>query len=613
MRCTCDLFRAAIGVVVSLGSMTAFAAPWQHKASPEAPTQGAAGKEIADPSKTIALSAATDLVNSKVTVDAALLPYSVSRRIFGTEIAKHYAIVQLVISNHDSGDAMIVQSVLLDYRHWLFSGNFAALGLTPQIAEGLTPQQTSNTPFQVASTESRLVRAELQDAQQWTARNWTVRSAVLIGATAVAYQFPFGQAFAQGSNAFSGVLVPGLEAVWPDNVQTQINHISDFGFGTNHVIPKNSSDVVVAFFPLDRFLTPDLQDIFRKAPSAYFNPSEMLIDKTYRVKLLDLLRRAGALGSENAQQKDGSVKTGRKQRKKDRENEDDKDVRTIASAIQHYEQFRLAHAFRMPGLSEVAAENTRKRDLAIACGAISPTSTDVSAADGQPPSNSKPGTDVSKPPVTLTPPDCLLLTLLNGVSLNNIRVIASGIMTVDTSRVPATLTGVKFESDTNVAETWAATTKEQTATLAGTFLSGGQPVITALGTDDKPLKEPVLGEVTVNTLKSDDNKLVFTYTVPAKIDPKTALSFRVSKTSKDGSETESAPLPFPVPGYKDDDAKEKKPETAPSPEAAKPAGAKPVTNGPGAHPAAGAASSPSHPAPAGTAPKRKRRSRQGVR
>ena len=51
-----------------------------------------------------------------------------SRRIFGTEIAKHYAVIQLVISNHDQGDALIVRSVILDYSHWLFSGTFAALG-----------------------------------------------------------------------------------------------------------------------------------------------------------------------------------------------------------------------------------------------------------------------------------------------------------------------------------------------------------------------------------------------------------------------------------------------------------------------------------------------------
>lgn len=518
MRCTCLFIRAAVSVAFSLGSMTAFGAPGQHKPAQEVLAAAPGGSGIADPSQTILISATTDVANKNVTVDASLLPYSVSRRIFGTEIAKHYAVIQLVISNHDSGDAMIMQSVFLDYSHWLFSGTFAAFGPALKQPENLAPGQTSNSPFQVASTESRLVRAELQDAQQWTARNWTVRSAVLIGATAVAYQFPFGQAFAQGSNAFSGVMIPGLQAMWPDNVQAQINHISDFGFGTNHVIPKNSSDVVVAFFPLDRFLTPDLQEIFRKAPSAYFNPSEMLTDKTYQVKLLNLLRMAGALGT------DVSPEKVKKQGANDQTN-NKSDAKIVATAIQHYEQFRLAHAFTLPGVDRANADGQRARDLAQTCGVVL-----------NPPSNAA---------QTLTPQECLLLTLLNGVSLNNIRVVASG-MAVDTSKIPATLTALEFESDPKKPETWVVSTKAQTATLVGTFLSGAQPVVTATGTDGKAVTGPVFGDLTVGSLKSDDNRLVFTYTVPTKIETGTELSFTVVKKAKDGSQVQSAPLPYPV-------------------------------------------------------------------
>lgn len=583
MRCTCFLLRAAVSVALSLGSMAAFGAPGQHKPAPEAPGPAAGGKGIADPSQTIAISATTDVVNKNVTVDASLLPYSVSRRIFGTEIAKHYAVIQLVISNHDSGDAMIVQSVFLDYSQWLFSGTFAALGPSLKQADGLGPQQTSNSPFQVSSTESRLVRAELQDAQQWTARNWTVRSAVLIGATAVAYQFPFGQAFAQGSNAFSGVMVPGLQAMWPDNVQAQINHISDFGFGTNHVIPKNSSDVVVAFFPLDRFLTPELQEIFRKAPSAYFNPSEMLIDKTYQVKLLNLLRMAGALET------DVSPEKVKKQGTNDQTNNKG-DAKIVTTAIQHYEQFRLAHAFTLPGVDRAEANGQRARDLAQACGVVL-----------SPPSNAAP---------TLTPKDCLLLTLLNAVSLNNIRVVASGIMAVDTSRIPATLTAVELASDANKPETWAVTTKAQTATLVGTFLSGAQPVVTATK-DGTAVTGPVFETLTVDALRSDDNRLVFTYTVPAKIDAKTQLLISVVKKSKDGSQAQSAPLLYAVPAYVDA-AADGKPNATPgaaAQQATTPAAGAQATPGGAAQPAA-AANPPSASAPAAGAVPAKAKNRR---
>jgi hypothetical protein len=247
-----------LALLISVFSMLSLAKPTRMNGQVAPQTSVA---PVVDPSKAVPLVGVSD-VHGNVTVEASLLPYSVSRRIFGTEIAKHYAIVQLVISNHDAGDAMIIQSVFLDYTHWLFSGSFAALGAPESPGDGLTPSQASNLPYQVASTEARLVRSELQDAQQWTARNWTVRSAVLVGTTAVGYQFLFGQNFAQGANAFNGALIPGLQQLWPDNLQAQINHISDFGFGTNQVIPKNSSAAVVAFFPLDRFLTPDLQQVF---------------------------------------------------------------------------------------------------------------------------------------------------------------------------------------------------------------------------------------------------------------------------------------------------------------------------------------------------------------
>ncbi len=57
-----------------------------------------------------------------------------------------------------------------------------------------------------------------------------------------------------------------------------MNRISDLGFQTNKVIPKASSDIVVAFFPLDRFLTPGLKKLFIKSPALFFSPYALLFD-----------------------------------------------------------------------------------------------------------------------------------------------------------------------------------------------------------------------------------------------------------------------------------------------------------------------------------------------
>ena len=494
------------------------------------------GTQLTSASQTIPLQGASD-VNPNVTVDAALLPYSVSRRVFGTEIAKRYAVVQLVISNHDQADAMIVQSVLLDYSHWLFSGSFADLSPAPPVGQGLTAQQAANKPSQVASAEARLVRAQLQDAQQWTARNWTVRSAVLIGATAAGFQFLFGESYSKGSDAFNGNLIPGLQQIWPDASQAQINRISDFGFGTNHVIPKNSSDVVVGFFPLDRFLTPDLQEIFRKAPAAFFNPSEMLVDCTYGPKLLNLLRRPGAI--------EGTVQPELRQRawnkpcayRADPGKDQNKiDAERVGKAILHYEKFRLTEATTAPA-DPVERAKAHEKALAAACNAPK----DVLSSDGR----------TKTPNEGFNSVDCLLLTLLDKVSLNHIRVVASGIMTVDVNRVPAVLSDIKFDGDPKSAALWTGPKQGDAApvhkaVLIGTFLAGGRISIRASGAG-KELPASPLDNVNVDPQNSDETHLAFSYALPADVAPGISLAFTVTKFAKDGSNTTSAPLTFTVP------------------------------------------------------------------
>jgi hypothetical protein len=217
----------------------------------------------------------TSNVSQEASIQAVLIPASLAQRIFGKEVSKNYAVVEVIVSNRDSKASLVLHSVFLDYSNWLLSGTSKA---NESHLTGLDPTQAATNPSQVASIESRLVRGELLDAQQWTKRNWTIRSLAALGTVAVGFEFPFSTDVIKGIGAFNGVVVPGASTLWPDGTVNQINRISDFGFQTNKIIPKQGSDILVAFFPIDRFLTPSFRNIFLSNPSSLFVPGEMAAD-----------------------------------------------------------------------------------------------------------------------------------------------------------------------------------------------------------------------------------------------------------------------------------------------------------------------------------------------
>ena len=217
----------------------------------------------------------TSNVSQEASIQAVLIPASLAKKIFGKEVSQNYAVVEVIVSNRDSKASLVLHSVFLDYSNWLLSGASKA---NQKHLTGLDPTQAATNPSQVASIESRLVRGELLDAQQWTKRNWTIRSLAALGAVAVGFEFPFSTDVIKGIGAFNGVVVPGASTLWPDGTVNQINRISDFGFQTNKIIPKQGSDILVAFFPIDRFLTPSFRSIFLSNPSSLFVPGEMAAD-----------------------------------------------------------------------------------------------------------------------------------------------------------------------------------------------------------------------------------------------------------------------------------------------------------------------------------------------
>jgi hypothetical protein len=140
--------------------------------------------------------------------------------------------------------------------------------------------------------EYRIARGEAQDAQAWTTRNWAMRVLQFLGVLATGSEFAFKEiGIVKGIGSFAGQLVPGAQVLWPDGTVAQLDRISDFGFRANKVIPKEASDIVIAFFPIDRFMTPELKRLFLASPAVFFVPAAAFADKKVRGQVIDVLQR----------------------------------------------------------------------------------------------------------------------------------------------------------------------------------------------------------------------------------------------------------------------------------------------------------------------------------
>ncbi len=372
-----------------------------------------------------------------VRVGAGLIPARISARMFGKGIAHNYAAVELTVSNKNHDSAFLIHSIYIDYGDWLLSGTsraLSALGVADTSTAGPAESsavEATTEESQVASTEYRVARGEALDAQQWNARNWAMRSLTLLGVVATGSEFAFtGPNVAKGIGAFTGQVVPAAGTFWPDGSIAQIDRISDFGFRTNKVIPKESSDIVVAFFPLERFLTPGLKKIFIKSPAVFFLPVAGLVDDTL-----------------------------------------DSNVRAMLQKV--------------IGDKKLTVESLKDKDV---------------------------------------------MSVLNGISMNRIRVKVGGVLVIDPDAIPARIDSVAFDGTPDFSKAGAVT-----GTVSGTLLSNGV------------LEIDGLTDVKVDTKNSTDASLRFTAAVPtAGLKPCSNVTFDVKKT-KDGKNTTSNSYQYKVP------------------------------------------------------------------
>ncbi|HJU55198.1 MAG TPA: hypothetical protein VJ715_11525 [Pyrinomonadaceae bacterium] len=437
-------------------------------------------------------------VRGNVTAQAVLIPRVDARRIFGSEIANNYAVIEVNVGNKSPDAALIIHGIFIDYSRWALSGTSSQPPpnmVNDILRQRAEPFQASTIPSQVASEEYRVVRGQLLDAQMWTKRNWVMRLLTFAGSLAGAYAFSLNEeGIIRGLNAFSGVVVPGFREVWPDGTIEQLNRISDFGYQANKVIPKQGSEVIVCFFPIDRFLTPGFKKLFLESPALFFSPLQMLADAKLRKKANIIL---------------SSI-------------DDQLSAEKLNKSLPCYLQIVNKVRFRSDaGVDENnfaeqlnrSADQTCYREFGLMTG------TDGKIALG----NTTGDIEGFK--------KFMALDFISQMSLNNVNVMIDGVMTIDTTNLAAGINEVAFDNvaDCGGPETpcfWAdpaAADGVRTGTLSGSYMTGGTLVIAEADELD-------ITDLKVIAEGSNDQKLRFSFKLTKPVPADKRLHFSVTKT-----------------------------------------------------------------------------------
>jgi hypothetical protein len=448
-------------------------------------------------------------VGGNVTAQAVLIPRVDARRIFGKEIADNYAVIEVNVGNKSSDAALIIHGIFIDYSRWALSGtpNQPSNMVDGISRERSEPFQASANPNQVASEEYRVVRGQLLDAQMWSKRNWTMRLLTLAGNIAGAYAFSISEdGIVRGLNAFSGVVVPGIRETWPDGTIEQLNRVSDFGYQANKLIPKQGAEVIVCFFPIDRFLTPGFKKLFLRSPALFFAPLQMLVDKSLKKEADEVLKGI-----------DSSLS-----------------VDELRGSLPCY-----LHLAQSMGLESTANNETfasqMMQNADVTCRTqFGLTEQTVKDKDNKDRKVLRVGTDgVSQKKFN----SFLALNFISQMSLNTVSVTVDGVMSVDTTGIPAKIDALAFDKVANCDPEaspcfWADTTAGggvRSGTINGSYLTGGSVEIAEA--DELEIKE-----VKTISEESSDQVVHFSFKLTKPIPNETMLHFIVTKPKAGAAE-----------------------------------------------------------------------------
>lgn len=459
------------------------------------------------------LSVRAPSVDSSVNIEAVMLPSPIVNRVFGKEVSDHYAVIEINIANRSNSAGFILQSLFIDYSRWALAHPVILENL---IAESKDSESRASTQ-KVSSVEYRIVRGQLLDKQPWTKRNMTFRTIKVLGSIGTAFAFPFSTDVVTGIGAWNGAVVPGFEALFPDGMEGQMNRLSDYGFRNNKIVPQQSADIVIAFFPIERFLSPGLKGIFLKSPALFFNPLLMALDPSTRKSLMPIL--TNALGDET-KVKDEMQDLMKKiaELNVQRLAELQQEVQTNQAKLN--EDGKLQTQV-MTKLSENADEKAAP-GLQASYGSISKAFNE----DSQRLEESRRKRDELLDPLRKSP----LFNFLSQISLSNINIVVSGVMTVDQLTVPASIESTCL--DKGGPDIWAVAGKKN-CFIRGRFLTNAIPQITGVDPSDLGIDS-----VSVDKQNSTPELLKFTFNLKAPLNAAVS-DVSVSKADKDGAVVES--------------------------------------------------------------------------
>ena len=97
-------------------------------------------------------------------------------------------------------------------------------------------------------------------------------------ASAVGGITTFGPSFLPAVAAFNGAGLSAYEGVWLDFTINELNRLNDSAYASNTVVKSKSAKVVVAFVPIDLFLSAAEKKRYWKQANELFQTAGMLID-----------------------------------------------------------------------------------------------------------------------------------------------------------------------------------------------------------------------------------------------------------------------------------------------------------------------------------------------
>jgi hypothetical protein len=475
-------------------------------------------------------------VADNVNIEAVLLPFEVARRVFGGEVAKNYAVIAVNISNRSNEAGFVLHSLFINLQDWGFAGPMSSGLNVGGVRRSAQPKsyQAQADPLEVSSVEYRIVRGGMLDRQPWTARNVGLRVIQSMGSIGVAFAFPFTRDVVTGIAAWNGAVIPAYQALFPDGMQAQLDRVSDYGFRNNKIFPQQAADIVVAFFPIKRFLTPTLERVFRESPALFFNPILIALDPRGRALVDPLLQSAfkktdgtpdkvtADLEFFNLLKAYSDASTGQLQLQQD--------LRKVGEASD-------AVAADQAATSQDNAAPTEQSVKQRHTDALNHDQTTLAAWQKSRDTDQE---KLDRAMYALA--GSKLYGLLASLSLNNVHLEARGIMTVDVDSVPPILTSVECSRNNQKSDLMWAEPGDLVCAIRGSFLSNGTPAIA---------EATALGGLTAGTVAagSTDALLNFKLTLPKGLDPKAVLTFTVTKKNKQGNTVESMKFPFTVPDY----------------------------------------------------------------